>query len=81
LPDCLHSTVSIESVENGAILYQEKWRSRESLDGHLRSGTYTRVLEALELSCRNPEVTVFDRLEVGGLEIIEMSRNHSVEDE
>lgn len=79
--DCLHTSVSIENGENGAILYLEKWRSRESLDEHLRSSAYMRVLEALELSCRNPEVTFFDGLEVGGWEIVEMARSLSVEDD
>lgn len=81
LPDCLLSTVSCESGENGVILYQEKWRSRKALDDYLRSGTFTRVLEALELSCRNPEVTFFDGLEVGGLEIVELARSHSAQED
>lgn len=79
--DCLHASVSVENGEtdeNEAILYVEKWRSRESLDEHLRSSAYLRVLEALELSCRSPEVTFFDGLEVGGWEIIEMARSTSV---
>jgi len=79
--DCLQASVSIESGESGAILYLEKWRSRESLDEHLRSSVYMRVLEALELSCRNPEVTFFDGLEVGGWEIIEMARSLSAKDD
>ena len=79
--DCLQASVSIESGESGAILYLEKWRSRESLDDHLRSSVYMRVLEALELSCRNPEVTFFDGREVGGWEIIEMARSLSAQDD
>ena len=78
--DCLHASVSIENGEDGAILYLEKWRSRAALDEHLRSSAFTRVLEALELSCRNPEVKFFDGLEVGGLEIVEMARSLSAED-
>lgn len=79
--ECLQTSVSIESGENGAILYLEKWRSRESLDEHLRSSAYMRVLEALELSCRNPEVTFFDGREVGGWEVIEMARSLSAKDD
>jgi len=76
-PDCLLASVFIESVENGAILYLEKWRSRESLDEHLRSIVYMRVLEALEMSCRSPDVTFIDGREMGGLEIVEMARSFS----
>jgi quinol monooxygenase YgiN len=79
--DCLHVSVSIENGENGAILYLEKWRSRKALDEHLRSSAYTRVLEALELSCRNPEVTFFEGLEVGGWEMVEMARSLPFEDD
>jgi quinol monooxygenase YgiN len=79
--DCLHASVSIESGEIETILYLEKWRSRESLDEHLRSNAYTRILEALELSCRSPEVSFFEGLEVGSLEIVEMARSLSPEDD
>ena len=75
VPDCLHAAVSIEGEENGAIFYLEKWRSREALDDHLRSSTYMMVLEALEFSCRSPEVAFFDGVEVGGLDVVEMARS------
>lgn len=75
VPDCLHATVSIEGDENGAIFYLEKWRSREALDDHLRSSTYMMVLEALEFSCKNPEVSFFDGVEVGGLDVVGMARS------
>jgi quinol monooxygenase YgiN len=75
VPDCLHATVCIESDENGAIFYLEKWRSRKALDDHLRSGTYMMVLEALEFSCKNPEVSFFDGEEIGGLDVVENARS------
>jgi quinol monooxygenase YgiN len=78
VPGCLHSTVCIEGTgdeDHGAIFYLEKWRSRESLDEHLRSSTYMMVLEALEFSCRSPEVAFFDGVEVGGLDVVEMARS------
>ena len=77
VPDCLHSAVSIEGDENGAIFYLEKWLSREAFDEHLRSSTYMMVLEALEFSCRNPEVSFFDGSEIGGLDVVEMARSIS----
>jgi quinol monooxygenase YgiN len=78
--DCLQASVSMECGENGAILYLEKWRSRESLDQHLCSSTYMRVLEALELSSQNPEVSFFDGREIGGLQLIEMARSLSAKE-
>ncbi|MGE4441762.1 MAG: antibiotic biosynthesis monooxygenase family protein [Desulfomicrobium sp.] len=77
VPDCLHVAVSTESGENGAIFYLEKWRSSEAFVEHLRSSTYMMVLEALEFSCRNPEVTFFDGVEVGGLDVVERARSLS----
>ena len=75
--DCLHATVFIESDESGSIFYLEKWRSREALDNHLRSSTYMMVLEALEFSSQNPEVSFFDGVEIGGLDVVEIARSLS----
>ena len=70
LPDCLECIVAVEAGEDGQICYMEQWRTRESLDRHLRSPLYGRVLEAMELSRAEPEVSFFKVSRIGGLELV-----------
>jgi quinol monooxygenase YgiN len=74
LSDCLGCSVTVEVGENGAVCYTEQWRTREALERHLRSPLYGRVLEAMECSCRPPEVEFYEVTEVGGLELVEKVR-------
>ena len=59
---------------NDRISAAERWRTREALDGHLRSPLYGRLLEAMECSCKAPEVEFYEATDVGGLELVEKAR-------
>ena len=74
LPDCLGCSVSVEVGEGEAISYTEKWCTREAFDRHLKSSLYNRVLEAMECSCRPPEVEFFEVTDIGNLEMVERVR-------
>ena len=74
LPDCLECSVSEETEEDGQVLYIEQWRTREALDRHFRSPLYGRVLEAMELSRTEPEMSFFEVASIGGLELVEKAR-------
>ncbi len=54
--------------------YAEQWESEEALHAHIRSSLYHRLLEALELSQREPEVKFYYCSEIKGLELIEAAR-------
>ena len=71
---CLGCSVAVETGDGGVICYSERWRTREALDRHLRSSLYCRVLEAMECSCRPPEVEFYEVSEVSGLELVEKVR-------
>lgn len=75
LAGCLGSSVSVETGAGEVISYTEKWSSREALDRHLNSSLYRRVLEAMECSCKQPEVEFYDVTEVGGLELVKLARS------
>ncbi len=70
----LGCSVAVESGEYGTIFYLERWSSHEALDRHLRSPLYGRVLEAMECSCRSPEVAFYEVTGMGGLEMVEKAR-------
>jgi quinol monooxygenase YgiN len=74
--DCLGCQLMVDTGENPAVRYLERWRDREALDRHLRSCRYCRVLEAMELSAQPPGVEFFEVLDTGGLEVVEQARMH-----
>ncbi len=73
-PHCLSCTISVETDGTGAIYYQEKWRTREALQQHLRSPLFDRVLAAMELSRESPDVAFYNVIESGGLDMVEQAR-------
>ena len=72
---CLGCLLTVEVGASDTIFYQEQWRDRETLERHLRSVLYTRVLAAMELSCTQPTVAFYEVTRTGGLELVEMARN------
>jgi len=74
LAGCLGCSLTIEGGPGGTICYQERWRDRESLDRHLRSALYSRVLAAMELSRTPPVVEFFELTKAGGLDLVESVR-------
>ena len=72
--DCLGCSVAVETGEAPSICYFEQWRSRESLERHMRSPLYGRLLEALECSRIPPDVRFYEADGVGGLDLVEKAR-------
>jgi quinol monooxygenase YgiN len=54
--------------------YAEQWDSEEALRDHVRSDLYRRVLAAMELSRKPPEVSFHFTSDTKGLELIEAMR-------
>lgn len=73
-PGCDGCHVLIERGTQSAICYLERWRSLEFFEEHLRSPGYSRILEAMELSQRPPEIEFVQGDIFGGLEVIEQVR-------
>ena len=72
--DCLQCSVAIETGEYTAIRFSEIWTSREARDLHLRSAIFMRILEALELSTRQPVIDFYEMSAIGGLDVIEKAQ-------
>lgn len=71
---CRGCYLSEEDALHQPIHYLEQWDSEQALHAHLSSELYRRVLEALELSKRAPEVRFFYTAKEQGLELIEAVR-------
>jgi len=73
-PGCLGCSV-YQNTENECLLvFEEKWRSDEDLQHHLRSEGYQRVLLVMEMALILPEIRFDTITESGGVEVIEEAR-------
>ena len=74
-PGCTACQILEEQDPEPAIVFIERWESQASLEAHLRSEMYRRILGAIELSGGRPDVR-FDHVSASeGLELIERLRN------
>jgi quinol monooxygenase YgiN len=74
-PGCLASCIYEEHGEAQSLIYVEHWRSLAELERHVRSSSYVRILETMELSFTIPEVYFYDIGETWGLELVERLRS------
>jgi len=73
-PGCAGCHIYEEEGPDCAIVLVERWESQPTLEAHLRSENYRRILGALELSDIPPQVR-FDHVSgSGGLELIERAQ-------
>jgi quinol monooxygenase YgiN len=72
---CLECSILEEHDDEKAIVYLEKWQSGTELCNHIRSAIYSRVLKALELSDREPEIWFHEITATQGMEVIERVRS------
>jgi len=78
-PGCAGCWVSEESFPQPHIRYAEQWESDESLHEHLRSPLYRRVLAAMELSTRQPEINYYYTTAERGFDLVEEARREKTE--
>jgi quinol monooxygenase YgiN len=78
---CLACSICEEDGDDRIIFYMEHWRSREEFIRHIRSSLYTRMLEAMELSRKKPEVCFFEVSAMKGMELIEGIRRAESSDQ
>lgn len=76
-PGCTGCCVSEEDTLQKPIRYTEQWESEEALYSHIRSELYRRLLSALELSKKEPEVKFYFASQTKGFELVEAIRNSS----
>jgi quinol monooxygenase YgiN len=74
-PGCVAAHIYDEQGAEPAIVLVERWESQETLEAHLRSETYRRILAAIELSGGPPDIRFEHVSACEGIELIERSRN------
>jgi quinol monooxygenase YgiN len=76
---CTGCMVCEERGDGNAVLYLERWRSREALHRHVRSDLYIRVLHAMDLASEPPESSFYEISGEKGLELIQELRREEQE--
>jgi quinol monooxygenase YgiN len=74
-PGCAACDIYDEQGAESAIVFVERWESDAALQAHLRSEAYRRILGAIELSGRQPDIRFEHVTAKEGIELIERSRN------
>jgi quinol monooxygenase YgiN len=76
-PGCRAYEIYEQHEPDHSLVLVERWESEAALEAHIRSETYRRILSAIELSDRPPQVC-FDYVSATkGMELIERSRRPS----
>lgn len=74
-PGCIGCRVYQDSEKKHAIMFEQLWGDQESLERHLRSDEYSRLLLVVEMALEYPEIR-FDTISYSaGLEAIARARN------
>jgi quinol monooxygenase YgiN len=74
-PSCLSCHIYTDVQEDNVLMFEERWRSQEDLERHLRSAEYYKVLLVMEMALKQPEIK-FDTISgSSGIETVEKARN------
>lgn len=73
-PGRLGCWLSDEDSLQNLIIYAEHWETEEALHEHIRSDLYRRLLSAIELSDRPPDVKFYYATQTRGFDLIESLR-------
>lgn len=76
---CISCSVYLDTENENVIVSEEKWRSNEDLQRHLRSESYQRVLLVMEMATTPPDVRFETIIDSSGVEIIKEARNKKLE--
>jgi len=75
MSDCVDCRICLEEGDDGEIVFLEQWVSWEAFMRHIRSELYGRMLEAMELSRREPKVSFFEVSAMRGMDLLKAVRS------
>jgi quinol monooxygenase YgiN len=77
---CLDCCICEDVSGEGMIIYLEQWQSWEAFMRHLRSETYAKILEAIELSREMPDVSFYEVSSIRGMDLLTAVRSENAAD-
>jgi quinol monooxygenase YgiN len=72
---CISCRVYQDVEEEQVIIFEELWEDEESLERHLRSDEYRKLLLVVEMATEYPEIRFNTISHSAGIETIERARN------
>jgi quinol monooxygenase YgiN len=78
---CIGCSVYQDVDNKHLIVFEEKWRSNEDLQRHLRSEDYRKVLLVMDMAIIPPEIRFDTITDTSGVEIIESARSGRIKEE
>jgi quinol monooxygenase YgiN len=73
-PSCLGCHLYEDVQEANVVMFEERWKSQDDLERHLRSDEYRNVLLVMEMALKQPEIR-FDIISGStGIETVEKAR-------
>ena len=73
-PGCLFCRLYSNVNNDDDMLFLEKWDSRETLEQHIRSKEFRRILAAMEMANERPDLSLITTSKKEGLEMVENIR-------
>lgn len=78
-PDCIYAYLYRGVNDAEMIMFEELWKNQKALNSHIRSRLYQRILVALEMSKKEPDIRFDKIIESRGFEtLIEIRAGHNL---
>ena len=73
-PGCLSCRIYQDLENEEALLFEEEWNTQADLDRHIRSDRYVKILAAIDMSSKPPEIRFNTIARTKGIEAIGAAR-------
>jgi quinol monooxygenase YgiN len=70
-PGCLHCDFFGSTQNDDILILLEKWESQETLNQHIKSDEFIKVLAAMDTACEQPQISFYEVESSAGMELVE----------
>jgi quinol monooxygenase YgiN len=74
MPGCQGCTLCSEVDNDDELILLEKWHSQESMEEHIRSDEFRKILAVMELAIKQPKIAFISVSSTAGMEFVERLR-------
>jgi quinol monooxygenase YgiN len=68
---CLHCELFGSTQNDDKLVLLEKWESQETLNQHIKSEEFRKVLAAMDTACEPPEINFYEVDSLAGMDLVE----------
>jgi quinol monooxygenase YgiN len=70
-PDCLYCEMFGSTQDDDTLLLLEKWASQTSMEQHVQSDEFRKVMAVMDAACQPPEISFYETDSPQGMELVE----------